>query len=282
MIRRPAQRGVALLAVLWVMALLAVIAAAFTTARRADTRLARNLADNARAEALADAGIHAAIFGLRQTGDFAWTADGRTYSLLLDGGEVQVSAQDEAGKFDLNTGSRDLLTRLLAHMALEPSSSTAVLDAVDDWRDEDALHRPHGAEDADYRAAGLPYGAKDGAFESVEELRYVRGVDAILYRRLAPLLTVHSRRRHVDSATAPSALRAALPGDVSAPAAAGLRGRQRVFTLHAVAVTAEGARFARRAVVRLASDPAHPVAVLEWHRLSGDAATKADQSSSSR
>ena len=271
MIRHPAQRGVALLAVLWVMALLAVIAAAFTTARRADTRLARNLADNARAEALADAGIHAAIFGLRQTGDRAWIADGRTYSLPLDDGLVRVSVQDEAGKVDLNTGSREVFARLLAEMALEPSPITALLDAVDDWRDEDGLHRPHGAEDADYRAAGLPYGAKDAPFDSVEELRFVRGVDAMLYRQIAPNLTVHSRRRHVDPATATPALRAAMPGDVSATPAAGLRGRQRVFTLRAEAVTAEGARFARRAVVRLASDPVHPIAVLEWQRLSDEA-----------
>ena len=33
----------------------------------------------------------------------------------------------------------------------------------------------NGAEDADYEAEGLPYGAKDGPFQSVEELRQVLG-----------------------------------------------------------------------------------------------------------
>jgi general secretion pathway protein K len=51
------QRGVALIAVLWVLTLLAVVATAVTVDARTDMALARNAEAGAKAEALADAGV---------------------------------------------------------------------------------------------------------------------------------------------------------------------------------------------------------------------------------
>ncbi len=58
------QRGIALVAVLWTVLLLSLIAANFLTQTRTDARITRNLIDNAEAEALADAGVYRAILGL--------------------------------------------------------------------------------------------------------------------------------------------------------------------------------------------------------------------------
>ena len=60
----PNQSGIALVIVLWVIALLAVVAVSFTTATRGQANLVRNLVENAKAEALADAGLYRAIHGL--------------------------------------------------------------------------------------------------------------------------------------------------------------------------------------------------------------------------
>ena len=60
---RP-ERGVALVAVLWVLTLIAMVAAGHTVAARTGLALARNLEAAARAEALADAGVQRAIAGL--------------------------------------------------------------------------------------------------------------------------------------------------------------------------------------------------------------------------
>ena len=51
------QRGLALIAVLWGLVLLSVIALSVTTTSRTETRLAFNLAENAKARALAEAGV---------------------------------------------------------------------------------------------------------------------------------------------------------------------------------------------------------------------------------
>jgi len=51
------QRGFALLLVIWVLAILAVLAAGFAAGTRSETRVARNLLDAAQARALAEAGV---------------------------------------------------------------------------------------------------------------------------------------------------------------------------------------------------------------------------------
>jgi len=70
----------------------------------------------------------------------------------------------------------------------------------------------NGAEDSAYAAEGLPYGAKDGPFPSVEELRQVLGVTPELYARLAPELTVDSGVDQVDQQFASAAVLAAVQG----------------------------------------------------------------------
>lgn len=64
-------------------------------------------------------------------------------------------------------------------------------DAIEDWRDADDLAELNGAEDREYAAAGRPYGAKDGPFDSLDELQLVSGIDRDLYRTLLPALTVN-------------------------------------------------------------------------------------------
>ncbi|MDP6952033.1 MAG: type II secretion system protein GspK, partial [Alphaproteobacteria bacterium] len=58
------QRGVALIAVLWVLTLLAVVATAVTVDARTEMALARNAEAGAKAEALADAGVKRAALML--------------------------------------------------------------------------------------------------------------------------------------------------------------------------------------------------------------------------
>jgi general secretion pathway protein K len=59
-----------------------------------------------------------------------------------------------------------------------------------------------GAEDSDYAAAGLAWGAKDAPFETVTELEQVLGMRPALFRSLAPYVTVHSALAMPDAAFA--------------------------------------------------------------------------------
>ncbi len=151
-----------------------------------------------------------------------WRADGTLYAWALGGAEVRISIHDESGKIDLNAAPDALLRGLFLAAewtgpdgeiaALSDRDADALVDAVRDYADQDDLTRLNGAEDPDYAAAGLPWGAKDAPFEAVEELQQVLGMTPALYRRVAPALTVYSRRQGIDPAVAPLAVLHALPG----------------------------------------------------------------------
>ena len=86
-----------------------------------------------------------------------------------------------------------------------------IADAIQDWRDADDLTRPNGAEEADYRAAGLKYKPANAPFETVSELARVMGVTPAIYARVADSLTVYSRQAGINPATASRDVLLALP-----------------------------------------------------------------------
>ncbi len=301
MIRRG-QRGIALVAVLWALVLLAVIVATVLSESRTQSRLARNFLDAAQAEALADGGVYRALEGLaRPVASGGWRVDGTVYAWRRPEGEVRIRIEDEGGKVDLNRAAGRLLRNLFLAAGLEPARAEALADAVQDFRDADDTRRPGGAEDGDYQGAGLPHGAKDAPFDAVEELHQVYGMTRELYTAVAGAITVHARTRRPDGRVAPPLVTAALqgsgaeepaPGPAPAPGAlptqppadqgdtgesdpsvtilslgpTGHRSRSRTFTIHAEARTLAGGRFARRAVVRIAGRGDTPFRILAWGR----------------
>lgn len=216
---RRAQRGLALVIALWAGALMAVMAAAFAFSVRSEVRIATAAVGAAQAQSLAEAGISRAILGLATSNrDERWTADDREYRLSLPEGEVRVRATQENARIDLNAAPRALLTGLvnsvLARLDDEgvDVDSREIVDAILDWRDSNDTRRLNGAEDAEYRRAGLTYGAGDRPFLSVEELQRVLGVTDVIYQAMAPLLTVFSSSPRVDPLLAERDVLAAVPG----------------------------------------------------------------------
>jgi general secretion pathway protein K len=213
---KRAPRGIALIAVLWAVMLLALMAQSFTSDVRTETQLTRNLMANGEARALADAAVHAAIDRLlRERSDANRAYDGSPYRTTLGGASVEVAIQDESGKIDLNAAPAQLLEKLFTGSGMEPDAARALVDAVADWRDRDTLRRLNGAEQGDYRLADRPYEPKNKAFDSIAELRLVLGVSPSLFERIRDAITVHSRRRGIDPRSATPTVLAALLGDDS-------------------------------------------------------------------
>src|SRR6185437_15805955 len=99
------ERGIALLLVIWMMALLSSIAMIAAGNARADLQIARNLLDAAQARSLAERGAVAPDAILDN-------ADGTPTRLSLDGRTIEVAVQDEGGKIDVNTADAALLANL--------------------------------------------------------------------------------------------------------------------------------------------------------------------------
>jgi general secretion pathway protein K len=202
----------ALLMVLWTIGILALISAVVTTTVRTEVNRSRNLLESAKAEALADAGIYRGIAELSNA-DLAHRprVDGTSYSWTFQGVQVLLSIQSEAGKIDLNAASDQLLGGLLTSVGVEPDEAKRLIDAIRDFGDRDKARRDLGAEDDDYRIAGLANGAKDSRFQNVSELQQVLGVTSKLYNSIAPVLTVYSGAKTIDTDVAPRMALLALP-----------------------------------------------------------------------
>lgn len=206
------QRGLVLVVVLWVVALLAVMAGSFAYSMRTETQLAAFGVDRAKARALAAAAInYAMLHQLDPQAALRWPADGQPRDWRFGEGLARIVIQDAGGKIDLNRADRLLLRGLFAQVGGVPEEALdGLLDAVEDWRDPDNVRLLNGAEDEEYRAAGRSP-PKNGPFESVLELQQVLGVTPALYRRLAPALTVYANHPGLNPAFASAAALSALP-----------------------------------------------------------------------
>jgi general secretion pathway protein K len=284
-------RGIALISVIWIAGLLAIMATSFVSTSRTEARLARNLLENAKAEALADAGVQRAALGLLEFDlERVWKPDGRVYRFALGDGDVQVSIRDEDGKIDLNDGSIELLAGLFTAVGLDPGAAQAMAERIGDYRDSDNDPEPFGAEDPAYRAAGLADDAADRPFMSEAELVRVLGMTQELYERVRPHVTVHARSDSFDPTRATRAVLEALPGitpevvERLLGAESGedpleaiedeevleqidlywLPSREAVFTIRALGRTRGGGLFLREAVIELQGSPERPFLVYVW------------------
>ena len=203
---KSCARGAALLLVLWLIALLTALVGGFAMAARMEHLQGQVLSRGVVATQAARAGFEYALVRVgKEDARQRWVADGRPYRWTFGDAVDEIRITDEQGKVDLNLASADLLAALFRQFDTPPEQAQRLAGAIIDWRDGDTLSQPGGGgEDADYAAAGLPYGSKDEPFESVAELQQVLGMPKALYARVAPALTVFSGRANPDPAFAPA------------------------------------------------------------------------------
>jgi general secretion pathway protein K len=211
--RRNSQHGVALVIVLWVMALLVILLGGFALIARSESLQTRYLFDSTRARYAAEAGISRVAYEMRRADPLTrWIADGRDYDFDFDDAKIKVQVTDESGKIDINAADELMLLNMFTSVGVEEQKARELVDAVLDWRDPDDLVRPFGAEDADYEAAGLTYGAADLGFQMAAELQQVLGMDYEIFRKVEPLITVFARTPRPNPAYASAAVLQTLPG----------------------------------------------------------------------
>jgi general secretion pathway protein K len=287
---RTAQRGVALVLVIWLATLLSVVASSFLFASHSDALVVRNSLSMARAEAIAESAVHRALFELYRIDNApdAWRRDGSPHDWSFDGAAVRIELRDESAKIDVNTASDNLLRGLLVSAGLADEEADRLLDALLDWRDPDKTQRLHGAEEADYQAAGLAWTPANAPFQAIEELQLVLGMRPEIYRRIAPLVTVHSRQTGVTTQAASREVLLAIPGITPEVADAYIARRTEaaangqpvpafpeagqyasppsstVAAIRAEVRLDDGTAFVREAVALLRPAPRRPVTFLAW------------------
>jgi len=211
------RRGVILPVVLFVLVLLGLLVAMFSFRVNADLAATQAVAYRQQARLAAEAGVDAVklllrtarlevnrwyhnpdelhriivwapgieptLWGTNEELDEGWVAF--RFSIVADDPTddekyIRFGITDAAACVNLNTATEEQLLYLVGAVAGgdEEFNPTEIVDAILDWRDQDALPRG-GAADTEgeyYRALAEPYRVKNGDFDTVEELLLVKGV----------------------------------------------------------------------------------------------------------
>ena len=205
------EKGVALVLVLVVIALLVSLVVDFTYTMQVDVTLAANQRDEVKALYAARSGVELARLTLQED-DPAYDARDEAWALLDehpgylsedDEGRFKGTIEDEASKFPINSiidqgevvpARLDQLERLFVLLDIDPE----LIYAIVDWLDENHDEGPGGAEDAYYAELSPPYPCKDGPLSSLEELLLVKGMtEEVFYgtqekKGLIHYLTIYS------------------------------------------------------------------------------------------
>src|SRR5690606_7019735 len=108
-----AQRGAALVLVMWLVALLTALIGAYAATARIEYMQGRGLHRGVVAESAARAGLEYAMVRLQSLDPaFAWIPDGRPQRWRYGEADVEVRIVDESGQLDLNSADAMLLAAL--------------------------------------------------------------------------------------------------------------------------------------------------------------------------
>ena len=178
------SRGLALVAVLWLVVILIVIVTVAGRTVRLDSRVSLNAAEQVRAKWALRAGVEKAIAILKDddtendTLSDTWTdpiagdtEDSGTelQGIQLDGCTAFVEIKDEAAKLNLNTATKAQLVEL-------PGMTEEIAASLLDWRDKDDDPGTGGGERGYYLNLDIGYQIRNGDFKTVCELLLVKGV----------------------------------------------------------------------------------------------------------
>lgn len=212
-----ANRGAALLLVLWLLLLMAGLVAVFAFSARIEAMQGSALRSQALGRLAAESGIDVAALRLNQPDPAnRWLPDGRPYGFEFEGHRIELRIVDESAKVDLNAADVALLANLMRALGIEDTRARQLAAVIQDWRDpDDLLSMEGGAEDRDYDAARREHGAKDAPFATISELQQLLGMDEATYRLLVPHVTIHAGqpRPRPDFAQAPVLLALGLAPD---------------------------------------------------------------------
>lgn len=187
-ILRDETGAVALLVVLWVIVLLTAIVGEFSYSMRTEAKITRNFKEEAEAYYLALAGIEKAKMEiLLTTSQYTYMNEDGVLVFNIDNeapqrsgnlgrGSFSYNLTDEESKLNINTASALQIRYLFLKSGVDITDVDIIIDSIIDWRDGNDLHMLNGAEEDYYRSLKYPYSAKDGPFESIDELLLVKGM----------------------------------------------------------------------------------------------------------
>ncbi|GGI99775.1 type II secretion system protein K [Shewanella hanedai] len=209
------QRGVALIVVLLIVAMVAIIATNINSRNQLSMRRTLNLAQYDQAYWYALSAEELTKKVLKQDLD---DSEGRVHLqqywaqadvvFPAEHGEIAGKISDMRACFNLNSLSVDTKNEtngngqpklplaatqykgLLVALGMDEFSAERLTHTLKDYLDEDTTASPFGAEDAEYESRNVPYRAANTLMNHRSELRAVMGYSQDIYLKLLPYICV--------------------------------------------------------------------------------------------
>jgi general secretion pathway protein K len=190
----------ALVVVLWTMALISALAMAASTSFRGFAGVIGLSQDKIKADALLSSGLEAAASLLGALGDEKPLIDTQMV-IKLSTGSAEIRLSDEGGRINVNKAPVAVLASLFHSIGADDANGVA--QSIDAWRMRDQAGHPQTASDNKSLAAA--------SFTDIGQLAQVPGLTNDLLAAVAPMITVYGDDK-VNALTAPIPVLAALPG----------------------------------------------------------------------
>ena len=215
------QEGFVLVMTIWIVAIIAVIAAYFSGQVDKSTELARQMQNQTRelidlagtkAEILYRLGVTPiSVYGLGTTQQDSIALDDSPYK---GKGDTIARLQDDRGLLNLNIVDDARLERFLTTLGVPGDQIGTMSDTLRDYTDPDSLKRLNGAEKDDYAKLGLPPPRNANLTTPYEAKNIIAWKDKPqLWRNgLLPNLTTTSLSVAMNPNTAPWQVLTSLPG----------------------------------------------------------------------
>lgn len=199
--RSQTDSGMALIAVLWTLLLLSIMALSYASSSRLRAVAASNQAEAIKQRYHKDSALvrgryeydkyqrNRTLFSRRDeietlTGNVLdlWYPRYEPYFLNTEHGTMAIQIRYADGLLNVNSLAPELWDRILELCGLENEEQRAqIRDAVLDWIDADNLHHLNGVEMEHYLKQSPAYYCKNNALQVLDELLLVRGVTIALY-----------------------------------------------------------------------------------------------------
>lgn len=174
---RQAQRGSALIAVFWLIAMMGMIVFVGVRVLETDTNVART--NRARIYAMRQAETGLAIGRHPKVGVDEPLLHGKDEN----GNGYDVTIRSEEARFNINIlvgePGHGMLKRILAAWGMPADEAAALADALKDWVDADELVSLNGAEKRDYEREGFDSFPFNREFKNLDEMAFVRGMERL-------------------------------------------------------------------------------------------------------
>ena len=211
-IARKSADGFILVAVLWILGGLAVLAAIYTLyVVNAATSLEVNN-DRIQADASVSGALELTAYYLGAVKSDERPTSGQ-FNFRAGDTNVVVSFLSEAARIDLNSADQLLLAGLFRVLGADADSAKSYAERVIGWRTNATNQNPdQDKEVAVYRNAGVTYNPREAPVTNVQELWLVLGLPPALVERAMSFVTVFSGLPSIDVMDAAPEVIAALPG----------------------------------------------------------------------